>query len=68
MKSDPEHLATLVQKVQRWLICTRWKKGIFGVLSVLKCQYITVQYLCVELYMFVKLLVRIKIHAIITVL
>ncbi|XP_065907507.1 unconventional myosin-VI-like [Dysidea avara] len=36
MKSDPEHLAVLVQKVQRWLICIRWKKGIFGVISVLK--------------------------------
>ncbi|KAK2544878.1 Myo6 [Columba livia] len=26
MKSDPDHLAELVKRVNRWLICSRWKK------------------------------------------
>lgn len=26
MKSDPDHLAELVKKVNKWLICSRWKK------------------------------------------
>uniref|UniRef100_A0A8C8FYX3 Unconventional myosin-VI n=1 Tax=Oncorhynchus tshawytscha TaxID=74940 RepID=A0A8C8FYX3_ONCTS len=26
MKSDPDHLAELVKKVNQWLICSRWKK------------------------------------------
>ena len=38
MKSDPEHLASLVERVQRWLVCTRWKKAMYGVWSVIKCK------------------------------
>uniref|UniRef100_A0A8C1L1Q1 Unconventional myosin-VI n=1 Tax=Cyprinus carpio TaxID=7962 RepID=A0A8C1L1Q1_CYPCA len=26
MKSDPDHLAELVKRVNKWLICSRWKK------------------------------------------
>ena len=26
MKSDPDHLAQLVKRVNHWLICSRWKK------------------------------------------
>lgn len=27
MKSDPENLARLVEKVKKWLLCSRWKKA-----------------------------------------
>lgn len=36
MKSDPENLALLIAKVQRWLICSRWKKAQWCTLSVIK--------------------------------
>jgi myosin VI len=36
MKSDPQNLAQLVAKVQKWLIHSRWKKTQFGALSVIK--------------------------------
>eukprot|EP00794_Sanderia_malayensis_P000402 gene402-1036_t len=36
MKSDPETLNALVAKVQRWIICNRWKKSIWGAISVQK--------------------------------
>ncbi|XP_006813001.1 unconventional myosin-VI-like [Saccoglossus kowalevskii] len=38
MKSDPDHLAYLVKKVKRWLICTRWKYAQFGTLMVIKLK------------------------------
>lgn len=37
MKSDPEHLAELVKKVNKWLIHSRWKKVQWCALSVIKC-------------------------------
>ncbi|XP_041463415.1 unconventional myosin-VI-like isoform X2 [Lytechinus variegatus] len=38
MKSDPEHLKVLIKKVRRWLICTRWKRGQWGTLMVIKLK------------------------------
>lgn len=36
MKSDPDHLAELVKKVNTWLIHSRWKKVQWCSLSVIK--------------------------------
>uniref|UniRef100_A0A3Q0R0Q3 Unconventional myosin-VI n=1 Tax=Amphilophus citrinellus TaxID=61819 RepID=A0A3Q0R0Q3_AMPCI len=38
MKSDPEHLAELVKKVNKWLIHSRWKKVQWCALSVIKLK------------------------------
>ena len=38
MRSDPENLRALVARVQQWLVCTRWRKVIFGAISVQKCE------------------------------
>ncbi|KAK7904937.1 hypothetical protein WMY93_017544 [Mugilogobius chulae] len=38
MKSDPEHLAELVKKVNKWLVCSRWKKVQWCSLSVIKLR------------------------------
>ncbi|CAL1285123.1 unnamed protein product [Larinioides sclopetarius] len=38
MKSDPQNLALLVKKVQKWLLISRWKKTIWCTLSVIKCK------------------------------
>uniref|UniRef100_UPI00398E6FC2 myosin VIa isoform X2 n=1 Tax=Pristiophorus japonicus TaxID=55135 RepID=UPI00398E6FC2 len=38
MKSDPEHLAVLVKRVNHWLICSRWKKVQWCALSVIKLK------------------------------
>lgn len=38
MKSDPDHLAELVKRVNHWLICSRWKKVQWCSLSVIKCR------------------------------
>ncbi|XP_064781566.1 unconventional myosin-VI-like isoform X2 [Oncorhynchus masou masou] len=38
MKSDPDHLAELVKKVNQWLICSRWKKVQWCSLSVIKLK------------------------------
>uniref|UniRef100_A0A4W3GXI1 Unconventional myosin-VI n=1 Tax=Callorhinchus milii TaxID=7868 RepID=A0A4W3GXI1_CALMI len=38
MKSDPEHLALLVKRVNHWLICSRWKKVQWCALSVIKLK------------------------------
>lgn len=38
MHSDPTHLRSLVDKVQRWLVCKKWRKVIYGTISVLKCK------------------------------
>ncbi|XP_074254142.1 unconventional myosin-VI isoform X4 [Saimiri boliviensis] len=38
MKSDPDHLAELVKKVNHWLICSRWKKVQWCSLSVIKLK------------------------------
>jgi myosin-6 len=38
MKSDPENLASMVAKVQKWLLTARWKKTQWCALSVIKCR------------------------------
>uniref|UniRef100_A0A7M4F9S7 Unconventional myosin-VI n=1 Tax=Crocodylus porosus TaxID=8502 RepID=A0A7M4F9S7_CROPO len=38
MKSDPDHLAELVKRVNYWLICSRWKKVQWCSLSVIKLK------------------------------
>ncbi|XP_074007079.1 unconventional myosin-VI isoform X3 [Numenius arquata] len=38
MKSDPDNLAELVKRVNRWLICSRWKKVQWCSLSVIKLK------------------------------
>ena len=39
MKSDPDHLAELVKRVNLWLVCSRWKKVQWCSLSVIKREY-----------------------------
>ncbi|XP_076021602.1 myosin VIb [Genypterus blacodes] len=39
MKSDPDHLAELVKKVNQWLVCSRWKKVQWCTLSVIKLTH-----------------------------
>jgi len=43
MKSDPEHLAWLIKKVQKWLIGMRWRKVQWCGLSVIKCEFLAIQ-------------------------
>ncbi|XP_063082992.1 unconventional myosin-VI isoform X6 [Cavia porcellus] len=38
MKSDPDHLAELVKRVNHWLVCSRWKKVEWCALSVIKLK------------------------------
>ncbi|XP_041535321.1 unconventional myosin-VI isoform X5 [Microtus oregoni] len=38
MKSDPDHLAELVKRVNLWLVCSRWKKVQWCSLSVIKLK------------------------------
>ncbi|XP_026110988.1 unconventional myosin-VI-like, partial [Carassius auratus] len=38
MKSDPEHLAELVKRVNKWLVCSRWRKVQWCTLSVIKLR------------------------------
>ncbi|XP_075964124.1 myosin VIb isoform X1 [Anarhichas minor] len=38
MKSDPDHLAELLKKVNQWLLCSRWKKVQWCSLSVIKLR------------------------------
>ncbi|KAI2542969.1 myosin VI [Homo sapiens] len=38
MKSDPDHLAELVKRVNHWLTCSRWKKVQWCSLSVIKLK------------------------------
>nr|XP_040055938.1 myosin VIb isoform X3 [Gasterosteus aculeatus aculeatus] len=38
MKSDPDHLAELLQKVNQWLVCSCWKKVQWCSLSVIKLR------------------------------
>lgn len=41
MKSDPEHLKTIVEQVKKWLIKSRWIKAQFCALTVIKSKEIT---------------------------
>lgn len=36
MRSDPDHLAELLKKVNKWLVCSLWKKVQWCALSVIK--------------------------------
>ena len=38
LKSDPENLRVLVEKVKRWITCSRWKKAQWCALSVVKLK------------------------------
>ena len=38
LKSDPENLRRLVEKVKKWIICSRWKKAQWCALSVIKLK------------------------------
>ncbi|XP_064488667.1 unconventional myosin-VI-like isoform X2 [Ornithodoros turicata] len=38
MKSDPDNLAQLVRKVQKWLLASRWKKAQWCALAVIKLK------------------------------
>ncbi|XP_070810546.1 unconventional myosin-VI isoform X5 [Pituophis catenifer annectens] len=38
MKSDPDHLADLIKRVNHWLLCSRWKKVQWCSLSVIKLK------------------------------
>uniref|UniRef100_A0A668U231 Unconventional myosin-VI n=1 Tax=Oreochromis aureus TaxID=47969 RepID=A0A668U231_OREAU len=38
MKSDPDHLAELLKKVNKWLLCSLWKKVQWCCLSVIKLK------------------------------
>ena len=54
LKSDPEHLAQLIRRVQRWLVGMRWRKVQWCGLSVIKCKYSVRAYVTpdsVELYL-----------------
>ena len=36
MRNDPDNLRVLVEQVQHWLVCKRWKKVIYGTICVQK--------------------------------
>eukprot|EP00117_Sycon_ciliatum_P026166 scpid15712/ scgid21542/ Unconventional myosin-VI; Unconventional myosin-6 len=38
IKSDPENIARLVKKVQKWLVCKRWRRAQFAAVCVIKLQ------------------------------
>ena len=38
MKSDPENLRILIQKVKKWLLCSRWRKAQWCALEVIKLK------------------------------
>lgn len=38
MKSDPENLKAIIKSVEKWLVKSRWRQSIFGVISIIKCN------------------------------
>ena len=42
IKSDPEHLAQLIKKVQKWLLRMRWKKAQWSALSAIRGVWVDV--------------------------
>merc|ERR1719192_516364 len=38
MKADPENLRILIQKVKKWLLCSRWRKAQWCALEVIKLK------------------------------
>ena len=52
MQADPAHLRELIRKVEKWLVCAKWRWAQYGILMAIKCQkkiewkakqYITIQ-------------------------
>lgn len=41
MRSEPASLRAVVDAVLAWLVKNRWKRGIFSVLSIIKCELIS---------------------------
>ena len=39
MHSDPDSLKNIISKVLTWLVRTRWRRAIWGTLSVIKCKF-----------------------------
>ena len=50
MHSDPESLKNIISKVLTWLIRTRWRRAIWGTLSVIKCKFGSIKVLLGGLY------------------
>lgn len=42
IKSDQENLKNVIEKVAIWLVKMRWRQSIFGVLSIIKCIFISI--------------------------
>merc|ERR1719192_1366308 len=38
MRADPENLRVLIQKVKKWLLCSRWRKAQWCALEVIKLK------------------------------
>ena len=38
LKSDPENLRKLIEKVKKWILCSQWKKAQWCALSVIKLK------------------------------
>ena len=49
MRSDPENLLSLIEKVNHWLVCKRWKKVIYGAISVQKRKKSSVSFFIVRM-------------------
>lgn len=39
LRSEPHELQAVVKNVLTWLVRSRWRKSIFAVLSIIKCEY-----------------------------
>lgn len=44
MRSEPENLAAMIQKVKKWLLISHWKKAQWCALSVIKRMSVTIKY------------------------
>ncbi|CAB1330657.1 unnamed protein product [Coregonus sp. 'balchen'] len=70
MKSDPDHLAELVKKVNQWLVVSRWKKVQWCSLSVIKLKekmnVLTLMFACVRAW--VHMYSRVCAHALLCAL
>ena len=38
MQADPAHLKELIKKVEKWLVCAKWRWAQYGILMSVKCQ------------------------------
>ena len=41
MQADPSHLRELIRKVEKWLVCAKWRWAQYGVLMAIK-EYFSV--------------------------